>query len=503
MNARLTEPGAPPRGVARKWRALPSARRSVFSSLNLLATAALIGVLFIMVNFVASRRYARWDWTRARITDMSDQTRQTLLGLREPVSAIVFYQPSHRLYELVGDLLREYARVNPKLDVEFVDPEQDLARAQQLVGEFQIDVNSAEALNLVIFKSGDRHKYLSDTDLADYDTSTAGLGGEPRVKTFKGEAAFTAAIHGVTQDEQPLLWSTTGHGEKALDSEETQGLTGLRQTLEQQNMKVETVTLLERTEIPAEVKLLLIAGPTHQFAEQELALLEAYVQRGGRLLALIDPLADANLSTLLRRWGIALGADIVVDPERQLPFVSAANLFVTDYTEHPIVRKMKTLMTLFPLARSVRPHEPPPQGVTVEPLAVTSDKGWGETQTSNQQFQFNDGEDLPGPVSIAVAAERGASAEPPAPATRMVVIGDSEFVVNAQLTNVGNRDFFLGALYWLTEQEQRIGIGPKPVESIKLNLTSGQLTGLFWLSFLTMPLCCGLVGAAVWWRRRQ
>lgn len=480
-----------------------SARRSIFASLNLLATVALIAILFILLNFVASRRYARWDWTRGRLTELSDQTRQTLAGVQEPVSAIVFYQPGHRLYELVGDTLKAYARLNPKIEIEHVDPEQDIARAQQLVKEFDIKVDSAEALNLVIFKAGDRHKYLSDTDLAEYDYSTAAMGGEPHVTAFKGEAAFTAAIAGLLQPTQPLLWCTTGHGEKALDSEEQQGLAALRQTLEQQNMQVETVTLLERTEIPADVKLLLIPGATRAFTEQELGLIEAYLQRGGRLLALIDPLDDSGLGGLLLRWGIMLGNDIVVDPARQLPFVSAANLFVTDYTEHPIVRKMKTLMTLFPLARSVRAAEPAPQGLAVAPLAVTSDKGWGESQPTNPRFEFAEGEDLAGPVPIAAAVERPASTEPAGIATRVVVVGDSEFVVNAQLTNVGNRDFFLGALYWLTEQEQRIGIGPKPVESIKLSLTAGQLSGLFWLSFLTMPLVFALLGAGMWWVRRR
>jgi len=61
----------------------------------------------------------------------------------------------------------------------------------------------------------------------------------------------------------------------------------------------------------------------------------------------------------------------------------------------------------------------------------------------------------------------------------------------------------LGAFYWLIEQEQLIGIGPKPLEAMKLDLTSAELRGLSWFSFLAMPLACGLVGAGVWWVRRR
>ena len=481
---------------------MPTVGKRLLSSGNFLLTVVLIGVLFIMGNYLSNRHYARWDLTRQQFTALSDQTRQTLTQLEEPLSIIVFYQSNNRLYPLIKDLLAEYERVSPKVQVEYVDPEQDIARAQQLVNEFQIDVNSPDAFHLVIFKSGSRHKYISDTDLADYDYATMTMQSEPRVKAFKGEAAFTSSIISVTQAEQPLLWFTSGHGEKSTVPADQHGLSELKRYLEQQNIKLEEVNLLQRTDIPADVKLIVIAGATRRFTEQEVASLQTALERGGRLLALIDPLADTGLDGLLQRWGLALGMDIVVDPARALPYVSAANLFVTDYTQHPITEKMKMLMTLFPLARSVRPATPAPEGITVTSLALTSDAGWGESKTSVGVFEFNAGEDFKGPVPIAAAAERKSAAEGDA-RTRLVVIGDSEFVIDAQLNNVGNRDFLLGAVLWLLEQEQRIAIGPKTIEAYKLNLTGQQLSKFLWLSLLVMPLLCGAFGVGMWWLRRK
>lgn len=477
--------------------------RRVVSSANFLMTLALLGMLFILVNFVASRRYARWELTAVKITDLSNQTIQTLRSLDTPVSVIVFYQPGSGLYELIRDLLDAYARNTDKLKVEYVDPDQDVARAQQLVKQFDISVTDPSSLNLVIFALGTRNKRLSDPDLAEYDYKM-GMGGEPRVKAFKGEDAFTSAIISVTRGTKPLAWFTSGHGEKSLESEDQLGLSNLQTALAQQDIKAETVTLLERTDIPSEVQLVIVAGPARRFTGPELQLLETYIERGGKLLLLLDPLDDSGLPEWLIRFGIAAGNDIVVDPARQLPLVSAANLFVTEYTLHPIVQKMKTLATLFPLARSVRPVAPAPEGMTVTPLAVTSADGWGESQTSVEKFEYNEGQDLKGPVSIAVAAERAipAKGESPAAKARMVAVGDSEFIVNAQLSNLANRDFLLGTVYWLIEEEQLIGIGPKALNAIKLNLTNQQMTGVFWFSFLAMPLLCGLLGAAMWWWRR-
>ena len=477
--------------------------RRIVSSANFLVTLALLGVLFILVNFTASRRYARWELTAVKISALSDQTIQTLASLKEPVSVIVFYQPASGLYELIRDVLEAYAHRTDKLKIEYVDPEQDIARARQLVKQFDIDVKDPSSLNLVIFASGARNKRLSDPDLAEFDY-TGAMGGEPHVKSFKGEDAFTSAIISVTRGTKPLAWFTSGHGEKPLEDKDRLGLSDLGQALAQQDIRAETVTLLERTEIPAEVKLVVVAGPAKRFTEPELQLLQAYLEQGGKLLLLLDPMDDSGLPEWLAHWGITVGNDIVVDPSRRLPLVSAANLFVTEYTLHPIVQKMKTLATLFPLARSVRPAQPAPEGVTATPLAVTSADGWGETQTTVQQFEYNEAQDLKGPVSIAVAAERKipAKGETPEASARIVVAGDSEFVVNAQLGNLANRDFLLGAVYWLIEEEHLIGIGPKPLNSIKLNLTSRQMTGLFWFSFLAMPLLCGLLGAAMWWWRR-
>lgn len=471
----------------------PSSARSVLSSVNFLVTVVLLGFLFIFANFIAARRYTRIDLTQTKITQLAPQTRQALAGLQAPLSVVVFYQPSHRLYELVRDMLEEYQRLSPHVKLELVDPEQDLARANQLAKQFQI-----EALNVVVFSAETRHKHVSDTDLAEFDTSTARFGGEPRVKAFKGEEAFTAALASVTQTTTPLIWTVTGHGEKAAEDETPQGLSDVKRYLEQQNMQVTEVTLLEQAAIPAEVKLILIAGPTRRFTDQEVTLLNAYLQAGGRVLALLDPLQDTDLETLCQAWGITLGHDIVVDPARQLPFVSAANLFVTTYSEHPIVNKMATLMTLFPLARSVTPTAPAPAGYTTTALALTSEKGWGESQTTVETFAFDAAQDLKGPVVIAAAAEQTAE-----PKGRLVVIGDSDFAINAQVGNVGNRDFLMGAVYWLTAQEQRIGISPRTLESLKLSLTARQMTGVFWFSFLVLPLTCALLGLVMWWTRRN
>ena len=85
---------------------------------------------------------------------------------------------------------------------------------------------------------------------------------------------------------------------------------------------------------------------------------------------------------------------------------------------------------------------------------------------------------------------------------RVIVIGDSDFVSNAQLDSIGNRDLALASVYWLLDEERLIGIGPKPVASLRLRLTREQLLGAFWICFAGLPLLLLLLGLGVWWTRR-
>lgn len=467
--------------------------KQLLSSINLSAILILLCFLFIMVNYISSRHYVRWDWTQDQITKLSDQTEQTLKSLKEPVRIVVFYQPTHPLYELISDLVIEYETSSSNIHIERVDPDKDVARAQQLAAQFEISDT-----NLIVFSSGERHKHLSDTDLIEYDLAAIAETGSPRATAFKGEAAFTSAILSVTQDSQPLIWFTSGHGEKSIDDTKVEGASKFTQHLVQQNFEVKQDTLLQLEKIPSNVAVVIIMGPKRRFTDDEIEKIDAYLQAGGRLLAMIDPLQDTNLEQLLSLWGLQLGNNIVVDPTNQLPFVSAANVLVTTYTNHPIVAKMQTLVTLFPLARSVSPIHPAPEGITAQALALTSSGGWGESTTDQEKFIFEEGEDLDGPTPIASASE-STSAMP----ARTVAIGDSDFAANVQFNNVGNRDLVSSAVYWLTEQEQLIGIGPRLLNTTRLNLTSQQLTLMFWISLFGLPFLCGICGTGMWWIRRQ
>jgi ABC-type uncharacterized transport system involved in gliding motility auxiliary subunit len=240
----------------------------------------------------------------------------------------------------------------------------------------------------------------------------------------------------------------------------------------------------------------------------EVEMIEDYLSRSGRLLVLIDALQDTGLEEMLRRWGVALSNDIVVDPENTL---HGSDVHIRRYNPHPISMKMSAIVQ-FILPRSIEPlsteDTPAESGNPQEvvPLFYTSEKSWSETQVNETTAKFDENTgDRRGPLSLGVAVERGAKQdeldvqiEP----SKMVVFGDSDFVSNGAMVG-GNADLFMSALNWLLDRDEMIAIAPKPIEEVKISLSRKQFRTLFWINVAGIPCIAVILGLLVWSRRRK
>jgi ABC-type uncharacterized transport system involved in gliding motility auxiliary subunit len=473
-----------------------------------LAAALLVGV-----NYLSARHWARADWTKTRIYSVSEQTKKILAGLKSPVRVTVFMTGEARLYQPVRELLSRYQALSPKIEVEYLDPRRNIARAEALVKEFGVRQNT------VVFRSGDRKKYVEEDKLADLDFGGMQMGGgAPSIKAFKGEEAFTSAILAVSEERQPKVVFTKGHGEASLESgERGRGYSDAKQLLERDNMTVAAWEALGKEDLPADADVVVVAGPRTAFLLPEAGALEKFVAGGGHALLLLDPVlpgagappADLGFGPLLARYGIKLGDDIVVDPANALPLVGAETVLANRYGSHPIVRSLSAegLPVILPLARSVTKAEKPPEGLSETMLLETSAEGWGETNlkalAQGSGAIEKEAGDASGPVSLAVALGPADEKKADAKVPRMVVVGNSRFAGNGSLANGGNGVFFANTLHWLAGSEKQIGIAPKTMEQASLSLTDGEVRRIGILSVVGLPGLAVLLGLWVWYRRRD
>ncbi|MBN1270000.1 MAG: GldG family protein [Kiritimatiellae bacterium] len=483
--------------IRRRWRA----RLAI--GLNTGVALALMAVLMVMLNYLAARHHVRADLSRTKYYQLSGKTLSLLESLTNTVRVIVFFQPGQDVYQDVEYLLREYEYASSRVRIEWVDPDRDLARAEELLKVYDV-----AQPNVVVFDAGGRSKYVGPDDIVEYDYEPMRFGQPPRRVAFKGEQAFSSAIQNITQARKPVVYFLQGHGERDLEDHDPRtGYSALKRAIERDNIEVRTLQLGEVRAVPAEADALIIGGPKRRISRAELDVISDYVEQNGRLLVLVDAMDDTGLDDLLLPWGVRVGNDIVVDASRTL---SGRELFVTEYGAHPITERLKGVTSIFYIPRSVEPlaGSGAAGGLADKPrvtvLASCSASGWAESDLTDGRMKFDPEWDLPGPVGVAVAVEKGAvpginvQIQP----TRIVAVGDSDFVSNGALTG-GDLDFFMSALNWLLERETLMAIAPKPIEESRLVMSARDLALLFWAVVVGLPAGVAVIGLLVWWRRRK
>ena len=487
-------------------------RRLVISA-NVLVQILAMLALVVMANWLVSRHYSRFDWTRSSYYKISEKTQQALGALRAPVKVIVYLQPNaeseleEKIFQDVRHLLTEFKFYGQdKLQIEYVDPDRDLARAKQVVAEYKFDVREPA---LVIFACGTQNKYVNKDEMVEMEGGM-GYGAPPRIKAFKAEGAFLSAIQTVTEGQPPAIYFLTGHGERDPESfDQRAGYSTLATYIKRDNLKVAKWNWQEQQALPTNANAIVIAGPHKKFSDAEQAALDQYLKNRGRLLVMLDPKTESGLELFLKKWGVQVDDDLVMRKAGALLGTELldVNAVATTYARHPVTAKLADVNTEFPYCRSVRQAKTEP-GSTDQPrvteLATAPAAFWGETDPDNEHAAFDPGRDLAGPLALAVAVETGQprGADVDLGETRLIVVGTASFVDNSALT-AGNLDFFMSGLNWLLQREQLLAVGPKVPDEFRLDISPSELKVVYALTIVGLPLLVGIIGLSVWLRRRK
>jgi ABC-type uncharacterized transport system involved in gliding motility auxiliary subunit len=499
--------------LASQWREIIGAfgNRSVrYGSLSIGSVAIVIGIL-AGVNYVAGRENKRWDLTASKQFSLSDQTKSVLADLESPVQVKVFTREVNT--GQFRDRLVEYQNAADQVKVEYIDPDQQRTVA---------------------------NKYK----IQQYGTIIVEYGGRTERTTTNSEQEVTAAIVRAVEGGQKKVYFVQGHGERdPTSADERGGYNAASEQLKTENFQVEPLQLAQQREVPDDADVVVVAGPQTDLLEPETEALRRYLNRGGKLLLMLDPptregsQALTNVVALAKEWGIEVGTNVVVDASGMGQLIGSGpeTPLAMSYPGHAITTNFK-MMTAFPLARSVAPVSGGVDGRTAQAVVETSGNSWAETNLAGlaaggEVSLDEEAGDKPGPITLAAAvslpapepqakaggngegakeeaaeedtaADEGASDSTKTPETRVVVVGDSDFASNSVLGLQGNRDLFLNTLNWLAEQESLIDIRPQEPDDRRVTMTAAQTNRVVWLSMLVVPVLVFMSGVYTWWRRR-
>jgi len=452
------------------------------------AAALFLGL--VAFNYVVAVKSPEFDITKNKVNSLSKETLKLLDQINFNVTVKAFYMASSQ--RRISQLFEKYMQKNSRIKVEFIDPIKNPVAADQ---------EEVTLPGTIVFETEGAKTRINPN-----------AAGRPH-----GEREVTIALYRLITESTKKIYFSTGHGELSIADVKPRGLSTVLERLEEQNYLVETLNLLEKEGVPGDCNLLVVAGPTSPFTEDEMKMVAKYLDNAGSVFFMIGPGQKVNLERIVQAFGIQPGDDYIYETSRSMTIQAGGAIapLVAPRDASEITEKLTNQNFLFPFVRSMTPVF---QGekVTLKRLLASSENSWAETDlksavTVNTGSKPSRGEkELKGPINVAVVAER----EFPLPdslATRMnptymvrsAFFGNAVFITNEVAAMFSaNLTLFLNTVNWITKNEKIIEITPHTVTFTPVELKDSDRRVISWLSIVLIPFSILMAGIVVWYRRR-
>jgi ABC-type uncharacterized transport system involved in gliding motility auxiliary subunit len=442
---------------------------------TLVGTAACAGAL-VFAQLLVARAGWRADLSPEQRFVLSDHARQILAALDRPVRIIGFLRADDPRNRDIDDLLERVRAASPQVSTRLVD----INRNPALAREYGVEAYGAIAVE----SDGLRRDFVNPT-----------------------EQTLMAAIIQVTRPARRRVYFSAGHGERGLgDRDRRAGYSNANVALINELYEVGEIVLDAQTPVPDDAAALVVAAPRRDLPPGALRQIETYLRRGGGVLVLLEPGKQApSLADLLRRYGVAVSDEVVLDGEQRMFAGDYLTMLVPGRSaDHPVTAALDST-PLMSGVRAVRvvPTEATEAGID---LLATSAESWRTPDLEVLESgggAFVSGRDTRGPVPVGASVlMRDAGGRP----GRLLVYGDADFASNLFLGYLGNRDLLLNSVNWLAGEETMLGTRP-PAQAPGVNqlfISDRQGERVFWLGAVIFPLAIlvlGLSGVALRQRR--
>jgi hypothetical protein len=267
-------------------------------------------------------------------------------------------------------------------------------------------------------------------------------------------------------------------------------------------------TLEWRTRFPTDADLIIVAGPLTDFSPDQTARLWAYMNNGGKLLLLTNPVVETTrraawlstgglFSLMWSDFNTRARNDVVLTESLDTPEAEStaepetdAGAPVTTFAvsnlnpDHPITASLTEPLMFF-TPRSVE-FDASPRDYAITPLVTTDSNFYGENQFGDyldtQAIEYNIGAEAAGGDTARGQLTLAVVIENPNSGMRVVLIGDREVATNgggfdtspagsASFLHPDNVRFMMNAVSWLVDAEIVDYTFPTPGPSATASIT--------------------------------
>lgn len=189
-------------------------------------------------------------------------------------------------------------------------------------------------------------------------------------------------------------------------------------------------------------------------------------------------------------------------------------VLVDKYPNHPITTGLDSLNTLL-LGATVVEINGKSEGSQAAPILQTgqSDNEWAESAYMDPRAQFDKNEDLPSPITVAVAATTKTGGKIAVVGTRSIglstILQQPELIQTADGIAMvprfpGNGEFTVNTILWLADYQNMIAVGPQANPAMRVRAMGETEQRVVRLSaFLVPPVLALAIGAVVFYLRRR
>ncbi|MBL8798727.1 MAG: GldG family protein [Planctomycetia bacterium] len=286
-------------------------RRLLYGYNTVLAGLLLVAILLVLNVILAVRGKIPIDFTKAGRFTLSERTQNVLKGLNKPVEIINVVGDRDELAEQdVRDMLAMTRFYSDRIQIGELNIHLDPTRAQELARKYP---SLEQGSLLVIYDKGAAHQVIPARDLSKPSNRPGPRGGFGAGPTdFTGEDALLSTLISLSEGKQKsIVYFTQDFGELELteggggNPRTDRGCTLLKAELEKQNYEVRPLKF-DPTDpkVPADAGVVVIAGPRIPIPPNILVALRAYMNKGGKLLVLLDAAPDSQDRKVLTRSGL-------------------------------------------------------------------------------------------------------------------------------------------------------------------------------------------------------
>lgn len=469
-----------------------SSRQLRGGTYTIVVCIVLIAVVFAVNMLVGQlpNNVIEYDTTNRGLFTLSEQTKDVVKSVDQDVNIYLVCQSGNE-DNLISKMLERYDDLSDKVTVTKIDPQMNPTFVEKYTTDSLTD-------NSIIVESSKRFTIIDNSDIYTYIYDDY---YDQSIDAFSGEGEVTSAIDFVLKDEAslPIVYMLTGHNEPLLSDK-------IRSSIERENLNLKDLNLASTGKIPSDAACIMIHSIDTDLSDAETKAVLDYLNNGGKLMLTTDIVKGAetpNLNSILDNYGVETVKGIVVEGDSS-KMVSNYNHYVFpelkshEITDPLIKAKSKVVM---PISQGIKIKDSIRGTLSITPLLVTSDSSYSKVAGSDMKtFEKEDG-DIAGPFNLGVAiSEKYGSEE-----TRIVYFSTSNFLVDDvdKAVSGGNKDLFLNALGWITQQESNISIRAKEVNIDYLSMSGAQTSLISIIAMVVLPLIVIAIGIIVVVRMRK